>query len=192
MDFKIFFPSIVLFEEKKILCPPCRALIPPPLVKQEIFPWELVWYTRYTKCGYCTVSVFCYPPKESSLKELTEWVSLFGNAFTCVIIFDFCFPLRDPSRWLWPWVGGRIYIFIYFFFGITSWYNFVIFFLFFLMCLAIKGNAFKFSFSTNKPKIELVERKWTQKSTLLAILTPVFWPSKKSISGLFQSCFGVV
>ena len=26
-----------------------------------------------------------YPPKESSLKELTEWVSLFGSAFTCVI-----------------------------------------------------------------------------------------------------------
>ena len=37
--------------------------------------------------------------------------------------------------------------------------------------------------------IKLVDRKWTQKSTLLAIFTPVFWPflgSKKSISGLLK------
>ena len=47
---------------------------------------------------------------------------------------------------------------------------------FFLMSLAIRGNAFKIFFSANEPKIELVQRKWTQKSTLLANLTPVIWP----------------
>ena len=63
------------------------------------------------------------------------------------------------------------------------------------MSLAIRGNTLKKKNGASKAILELVERKWTQKSTLLAKLTPVFWPfwgSKKSISGLFQSCFGVV
>ena len=63
------------------------------------------------------------------------------------------------------------------------------------MSLAIRGNTFLKNFSASKAILELVDRKWTQKSTLLAKLTPVFWVfwgSKKSISGLFQSCFGVV
>ena len=63
------------------------------------------------------------------------------------------------------------------------------------MSLAIRGNDFNFFFSTNKAKIELVERKWTRKSTLLVKLTSVIWPfwgSKKSFSGLFRTCFGVV
>ena len=38
------------------------------------------------------------------------------------------------------------------------------------MSLAIRGNDFNFFFSTNKAKIELVDRKWTQKSTLLGWL----------------------
>ena len=69
------------------------------------------------------------------------------------------------------------------------------FFFFFEMCLAIRGNDFNFFFSANEPKIELVQRKWTQKSTLLANLTPVIWPfwgSKKSFSGLFRSFFRLV
>ena len=36
------------------------------------------------------------------------------------------------------------------------------------MYLAIMGNDFNFFSSTNKPKIELVGRQWTQKSTLSA------------------------
>ena len=70
------------------------------------------------------------------------------------------------------------------------------------MSLAIRGNDFNFFFSANDPKIELVDRKWTSKSTLLAKLTSVIWPfwvSKKSFSGLFQSflelfrnCLGIV
>ena len=60
------------------------------------------------------------------------------------------------------------------------------------MSLAIRGNIF---FGATKANLELANRKWTQKSTLLATLKPVFWVfwgSEKSISGLFQSCFGVV
>ena len=63
------------------------------------------------------------------------------------------------------------------------------------MCLAIRGKAIKKNIGVNEAILELVERKLTQKSTLFVKLTPVFWlfwGSKKSISGLFQSCFGVV
>ena len=61
------------------------------------------------------------------------------------------------------------------------------------MSLAIRGNDFCKIFSTNKAKIVLVGRKWTQKSTLLARLASVIWPfwgSKKSFSG--RSCFAGV
>merc|ERR1712131_226917 len=63
------------------------------------------------------------------------------------------------------------------------------------MSLAIRGNDFNFFFDTNKPKIELVGRKWTQKSELFARLTSVIWPfwgSKKSFSGVFRSFLRVV
>ena len=43
--------------------------------------------------------------------------------------------------------------------------------------------------------LELVDRKWIQKTTLFATMISVFWRiwrSKKSYSGLFRSCFGVV
>ena len=43
------------------------------------------------------------------------------------------------------------------------------------MSLAIRGNDFCKFFGANKAKIELVKRKWTQKSTLLANLTVVGW-----------------
>ena len=50
------------------------------------------------------------------------------------------------------------------------------FFFFFQISLAIRGNDFNFFFSTNKPKIELVGRKWTQKSTLFPKSTSKIWP----------------
>ena len=59
----------------------------------------------------------------------------------------------------------------------------------------MKENTFCTFFGASRAILELVDRKWTKKSTLLAKLTPVIWPfwgSKKSFSGLFQSCFGVV
>ena len=67
------------------------------------------------------------------------------------------------------------------------------------MSLAIRGNDFNFFFSTKKAKIELLDRKWTQKSTLfgqvdirdLAILgveKVVFW----TFSNMFWSCSGSV
>ena len=62
------------------------------------------------------------------------------------------------------------------------------------MSLAIRGNDFNFFFDAKKAIIELVGRKWTQKLTLLAKLTTLFWRfwgSKKSYSGLFQSWFEV-
>ena len=63
------------------------------------------------------------------------------------------------------------------------------------MSLAIRGNDFLKFVGVNEAILELVDRKWTQKLTLFAKLTPVFWPfwgSKKSFSGLFRSCLGVV
>ena len=58
------------------------------------------------------------------------------------------------------------------------WKKLVFFFsFFFFMCLAQKRNDFNFFCSSNKPKIELPERKWTQKLTFLAKfvkLTPAF------------------
>ena len=67
----------------------------------------------------------------------------------------------------------------------------MIFLLFFLYIgLAIRGNDFIIVLSTNKLKIELVERKWTQKWTFLTKLVSVFWQFwglKKSYSGLFQN-----
>ena len=56
------------------------------------------------------------------------------------------------------------------------------------MSLAIRGNDFKFFFMTNKPKIELIDRKWTQKSTLFAMLTSflTIFGFKNSFSGVFQ------
>jgi len=67
------------------------------------------------------------------------------------------------------------------------------------MCLAIKANDFNFIFITNKPKIELVGRQWTQKSTLfggfegsfltiLGVKKVIFW----TFSKLFGSCLGSV
>ena len=59
------------------------------------------------------------------------------------------------------------------------------------MSLAIRGNDFLKFVGVNEAILELVDRK----STLFAKLTSVFWPfwgSKKSFSGLFQSCFGSV
>ena len=59
----------------------------------------------------------------------------------------------------------------------------------------MRGSDFNIFFNTKKAILELVDRKWVQKSTLLANFTPVFgpfWGSKKSFSGLFGSCFGVV
>ena len=44
------------------------------------------------------------------------------------------------------------------------------------MSLAMRGNDFNFFFSTNKAILELVDRNWSKKSTLLANLTPVIWP----------------
>ena len=63
------------------------------------------------------------------------------------------------------------------------------------MPLAIRGNDFNFFFNPNKAIFELKSQKWTQKSTFFAkvetrVLTIL--GSKKSIFGLFQSCFGVV
>ena len=43
------------------------------------------------------------------------------------------------------------------------------------MSLAIRGNTFLKIFSAGKAILELVDQKWTQISTLLAILTPEFW-----------------
>ena len=63
------------------------------------------------------------------------------------------------------------------------------------MSLAIGGNDFAKFILDNKVKIELVDRKWTQKSTLLTKLTSViwrFWGTKKSYSVVFQSWFGVL
>ena len=60
------------------------------------------------------------------------------------------------------------------------------------MCLAIRGKAFLKIFGVNEAKIELVDRKWTQKSTLLAKLTPVIWPfwgSKNHLKKFFSSVF---
>ena len=61
----------------------------------------------------------------------------------------------------------------------------------FYMSLAIRGNDFCKLFGANKSKIVLVHRK----TTLWAKFTSAFWTfwgSKKSFSGLFESCFGVV
>ena len=44
------------------------------------------------------------------------------------------------------------------------------------MSLATRGNTFFKHFGASKAILELVERKWTQKLTLLAKLTPVIWP----------------
>ena len=59
------------------------------------------------------------------------------------------------------------------------------------MSLAIWGNDFLNFFGTNMAKIELVERKLTQKLTLLAKLTYVFWPFWRSKSR-FLDFFKVV
>ena len=70
------------------------------------------------------------------------------------------------------------------------------------MSLAIRGNDFNFFFTINKTKIELVNRKWTQKSTLFARLTPVFgrFGVRKSrfldffkvVMELFRKSWGIV
>ena len=134
-------------------------------------------------------------PKGEFLKELyrgfplVEWLSL-----PLLWFHTFITPTTHEKKpvivWVVGWLGGGYLPFLSLIF--EKW---PVFFSFFLMCLAIRGNDFNFFFSTSKPKIELVERKWTQKSTLLANLTPVIWPfwgSKKSFSGLFRSFFGVV
>ena len=63
-------------------------------------------------------------------------------------------------------------------------------------------NGFCKFISANKAKIELVERKWTQNTPLLAKLTPVFWPfwvqkSRfldffKVVLDLFRKCLGII
>ena len=63
------------------------------------------------------------------------------------------------------------------------------------MSLTIRGNDFCKFFSVKESIIELMDRKWTQKSTLFAKFAPVILPflgSKNSFSRLFRSCFGVV
>ena len=60
------------------------------------------------------------------------------------------------------------------------------------MSLAIRGNTFLNFFGANKAILGLVDRKWTQKSTLLAKLTPVIWPfwgSKNHLKKFFSSVF---
>ena len=60
------------------------------------------------------------------------------------------------------------------------------------MFLPIRGNIFFFHYQ--QAKMKLVDRKWPLKSTLFTMLTPVFWQFwlKKSFSGIFHSCFGIV
>ena len=56
------------------------------------------------------------------------------------------------------------------------------------MPLAIRGNDLKIFFMTNKPKIELIDRKWTQKSTLFCHFDVIFdhFGFKNSFSGDFR------
>ena len=70
------------------------------------------------------------------------------------------------------------------------------------MPLAIRGNDIWKFFGANRAKIELVQRKLTQKWTLFAKLTPVIWPfwSKKNrildffkvFLELFRKCSGII
>ena len=85
--------------------------------------------------------------------------------------------------------------------GIYLWKNLgvknsVLKIFYFLNVLSYQGEHFLFFFvGSSKEILELVDQKWTQKSTLLANLTPVIWPfwgSKKSFSGLFRSFFRLV
>ena len=60
------------------------------------------------------------------------------------------------------------------------------------MSFAIKGNYFFNFFGVKEEILGILNRKWTKKSTLFAKLAPVFWGSKMSYYGLFQSFFGIV
>ena len=66
------------------------------------------------------------------------------------------------------------------------------------MSLAIRGNDFNFFFTTKKPKIQLVGRKWTQKSTLLGVFgvftfgvftfSIFFWEKTRGFFFFFFKC----
>ena len=113
-----------------------------------------------------------------------EWLSL-----PCLVVFGFLAPTTVSL--IVRTADGRtdgtgVFTFPYCFFEKTRDFFFI------LMSLVIRGNDFNFFYCNNKPKIELVGRKLTQKSTLFARLASVIWPfwgSKKSFSRLFQSFF---
>ena len=48
--------------------------------------------------------------------------------------------------------------------------------IFFFNCVELSGGTILIFFQYKQPKIELVDRKLTQKLTLFARLKPVFWP----------------
>ena len=93
------------------------------------------------------------PENSLSGSHWFEWLSL-----PCLINLKFDSPPTTHSKstsLLGGWVVGWAYLPFQKFVG----KNFVFFFFFSLMCLAIRVNDFKIIFSTNKPKIALVERK---------------------------------
>ena len=137
--------------------------------------------------GLSALFTLYYPPKESSLDSPEgslwfEWLSL-----PCLVVFGFLAPTTVSL--IVRTADGRtdgtgVFTFPYCFFEKTRDFFFI------LMSLVIRGNDFKFFYCNNKPKIELVGRKLTQKSTLFARLASVIWPfwgSIKSFSGLFRS-----
>ena len=135
------------------------------------------------------------------LREILRFLRNFGgfmakmrSKMTKMRVSNFTTPVRPMKKNFYcavvVVVVGRIYHSKYFCVKISC-----IFFLFFFKSFKLLGGTILiFFFQSNKPKIELVGRKLTQKATLFARLTSVIspiWGSKKSFSGLFRNFFWV-